>query len=48
VIQYMFMTPQAAASGHAPSRGIAMGASLLCLAGSILIAVLPGLFLARF
>ena len=48
VIQYMFMTPQAAASGHAPSRGIAMGASLLCLAGSILIAVLPGVFLARF
>jgi len=48
VIQYMFMTPQAAASGHSPSRGIAMGASLLCLAGSILIAVLPGLFLARF
>jgi NADH-quinone oxidoreductase subunit N len=48
VIQYMFMTPQAAASGHAPSRGIAMGASLLCLAASILIAVLPGVFLARF
>jgi NADH-quinone oxidoreductase subunit N len=48
VIQYMFMTPQAAASGHAPSRGIAMGASLLCLAGSILVAVLPGVFLARF
>jgi len=48
VIQYMFMTPQAAASGHAPSRGIAMGASLLCLAGAILIALLPGVFLARF
>jgi NADH-quinone oxidoreductase subunit N len=47
VIQYMFMTPQAVAAGHAPSRGIAMGASLLCLAGSILIALLPGVFLAR-
>ena len=48
VIQFMFMSPAAVAAGHAPSRGIAMGASLLCLAGSILIAVLPGLFLARF
>jgi NADH-quinone oxidoreductase subunit N len=46
VIQFMFMSPQAVASGHSPSRGIAMGASLLCLAGSILIALLPGLFLA--
>jgi NADH-quinone oxidoreductase subunit N len=48
VIQFMFMSPAAVASGQAPSRGIAMGASVLCLAGSILIAVLPGLFLARF
>ena len=48
MIQFMFMTPQSVAAGHAPSRGIAMGASLLCLAGSILIAVLPGVFLARF
>lgn len=49
VIQFMFMSPEAAAAGHVPSsRGIAMGASLLCLAGFILIALLPGLFLARF
>ena len=48
VIQFMFMSPRAVAGGQAPSRGIAMGASLLCLAGSILIALLPGLFLARF
>lgn len=48
VIQYMFMTPAAAATGYAPSRGIAMGASLLCLAGALLIAVVPGIFLARF
>jgi len=47
VIQFMYMTPAAAASGHAPSRGIAMGASLLCLAGSIVIALLPALFLDR-
>ncbi|MCW5590770.1 MAG: NADH-quinone oxidoreductase subunit N [Burkholderiales bacterium] len=47
VIQYMFMTPEAVSGGHAPSRGVAMGASLICLAGSILIAVLPGTFLAR-
>jgi NADH-quinone oxidoreductase subunit N len=48
VIQYMFMSPAAAATGQAPSRGIAMGASLLCLAGSILIAIVPAFFLARF
>ena len=47
VIQYMFMTPEAVSGGHAPSRGVAMGASLICLAGSVLIALLPGLFLAR-
>jgi NADH-quinone oxidoreductase subunit N len=47
VIQFMYMSPAAAASGHAPSRGIAMGASLLCLAGSIVIALLPALFLDR-
>ncbi len=47
VIQYMFMSPREVAAGHAPSRGIAMGASLLCLAGALLIAFLPGLFLAR-
>jgi len=48
VIQFMFMSPAAAATGHAPSRGLAMGASLLCLAGSIAIALLPAVFLARF
>lgn len=47
VIQFMFMSPRAVVAGHAPSRGIAMGASLLCLAGSIAIALLPGFFLAR-
>jgi NADH-quinone oxidoreductase subunit N len=48
VIQFMFMSPGAVSAGHAPSRGIAMGASLLCLAGSILIALLPAVFLVRF
>ena len=33
VIQFMFMSPREIAAGHAPSRGIAMGASLICLAG---------------
>jgi len=47
VIQFMYMSPAAAATGRAPSRGIAMGASLLCLAGSIVIALLPALFLDR-
>jgi NADH-quinone oxidoreductase subunit N len=48
VIQFMFMSPAQVETGHAPSRGIAMGASLLCLAGSVLIALLPAVLLARF
>ena len=47
VIQFMFMSPAQAHAGHAPSRGIAMGASLLCLAGSVAVALLPAFFLAR-
>ena len=47
VIQFMFMSPAAAAAGQAPARGIAVGAGLLCLAGSIAIALFPGWFLLR-
>ncbi len=47
LIQFMFMSPAAAKAGHAPSRGVAMGASLLCLAGSVAVAVAPGLLLSR-
>jgi NADH-quinone oxidoreductase subunit N len=47
VIQFMFMSPAQVEAGHAPSRGIAMGASLLCLAGAIAMAMAPGIFLAR-
>jgi NADH-quinone oxidoreductase subunit N len=47
VIQFMFMSPAAAASGQEPSRGTALGAGLLCLAGSVLIALFPGWFLLR-
>jgi len=47
VIQYLFMGPAAVASGQAPSRGAAMGAGLLCLAGAIAIALFPGWLLVR-
>jgi NADH-quinone oxidoreductase subunit N len=47
VIQFMFMTPGAVAAGGVPSRGAAIGAGLLCLAGSIAIAIFPGWFLLR-
>jgi NADH-quinone oxidoreductase subunit N len=47
VIQFMFMSPGAATTGQEPSRGIAIGAGLLCLAGSVVIALFPGWFLLR-
>jgi NADH-quinone oxidoreductase subunit N len=48
VIQFMFMSPGAATAGQQqPSRGIAIGAGLLCLAGSVVIALFPGWFLLR-
>jgi len=47
VIQFMFMSPAAATAGGEPSRGVALGAGLLCLAGSIVIALFPGWFLLR-
>jgi NADH-quinone oxidoreductase subunit N len=47
VIQFMFMSPAAATAGGEPSRGAALGAGLLCLAGSIVIALFPGWFLLR-
>jgi NADH-quinone oxidoreductase subunit N len=46
VIQYLFMTPgEAAVPAAGPSRSLAMGAGLLCLAASVLLAVFPGWFL---
>ncbi len=47
VIQFMFMSPAAATAGGEPSRGAALGAGLLCLAGAIVIALFPGWFLLR-
>jgi NADH-quinone oxidoreductase subunit N len=47
VIQFMFMSPAAATAGVQPSRGAALGAGLLCLAGSVVIALFPGWFLLR-
>jgi NADH-quinone oxidoreductase subunit N len=43
LIQYMFMSPQAAlAVGEAPPRAAAMVASLLCLVPAVAVAVAPG------
>ena len=47
VIQVLFMAPEAEAAGRGPSRGAALGASVLCLIPAILIAVLPGWVIAR-
>jgi NADH-quinone oxidoreductase subunit N len=45
VIQYLFMSPGEAPAGAVPTRGIAVGAGLLCLAASALLAFFPGWFL---
>jgi len=47
VVQYMFMSPSAF-HGPSPSRGLAVGASVLCLALSVAIALAPAWFLGRF
>ena len=48
LIQFMFMSPDAAIAGAAPRRGLALAASVACLAGAVLIAVFPGWVIARF
>ena len=47
VVQYMFMSPSAF-HGTTPSKGLAMGASVLCLALSVALAIAPAWFLGRF
>jgi NADH-quinone oxidoreductase subunit N len=47
VIQYLFMSPQEQAADRSPSRGVALGAGLICLLPAILLAVLPGWVIAR-
>jgi len=47
VIQYLFMSAEAPAGGRDTSRGVAMGASLLCLFLSILLAIFPGWVIAQ-
>ena len=41
VIQYMFMSPGAAARDAEPAK-VAVSAGLLCLAAAIVLSVLPG------
>jgi NADH-quinone oxidoreductase subunit N len=49
VIQFMFMTPEAAEGGGALvlSRKLALGASLLCLVTAIAIAIFPGAIIGK-
>ena len=43
VIQFMFMSPDAPIAAAAPRRGLALGASVACLAGARADRGLPGL-----
>ncbi len=47
VIQVMFMSPDAAVAGSGPSRPVAVGASVACLAAALLLVVFPGWVIAR-
>ncbi|MGZ5239849.1 MAG: NADH-quinone oxidoreductase subunit N [Caldimonas sp.] len=47
VIQFMFMSPDAAVAGPGPARRLAVGASLACLAAALLVSVFPGLVIGR-
>jgi NADH-quinone oxidoreductase subunit N len=46
VMQLMFMSPDSGASAPA-SRGLVLGAGLVCLLGTLLLAVFPGAVIAR-
>jgi len=48
LLQFMFMSPDAPIAGATPRRGLALAASVACLAGAVLIAVFPGWVIARF
>ena len=48
VIQFMFMSPDAAVADPGRMRRFALGASLACLAAAVLVAVFPGWVIARF
>jgi NADH-quinone oxidoreductase subunit N len=48
VIQFMFMSTDAKAADEGASRRVALGASVVCLAAAVLVAVFPGSVLARF
>jgi NADH-quinone oxidoreductase subunit N len=47
VIQFMFMSPDAKVADGGRTHGLAVGASLACLAGAMLVAVFPGWFIAQ-
>ena len=47
VIQYMFMSAEEPAATRLPSRGLALGAGLLCLIPAIALAVFPGWVMDR-
>ncbi len=47
VMQYMFMSADAPSPGRVAPRGLAMGASLICLLLSIVLGIFPGWVIAR-
>ena len=48
LLQFMFMSPDARVAAAAPRRALALAASVVCLAGAVLIAVFPGWVIAGF
>ena len=48
VIQFMFMSADRQAAGSSGRRGLAMGATLGCLAAALITAVFPGWVIAWF
>jgi NADH-quinone oxidoreductase subunit N len=48
VIQFMFMSAEAPTTGPHASRGLAFGASLICLVTAVLVAIFPGWVIGYF
>lgn len=48
VIQLMFMSAGEAAATERPSHGLARSAGMLCLAATLLLAILPGWVIGKF
>jgi hypothetical protein len=42
VVQFLFMSPEAAGAPRAASPALALGAGAICLAAGVVMAILPG------